>query len=211
MINRLWGRSLKVFVCHDVKVSGSLGLSHCSWRIFQSSWSSVFLEVIMTYWTRLENGGFDWDEVNQVSPLFRCNRRLCWWKWIRRWVKHRGSIFCQLLLSHTWDWVQKASMIEKRYPHGCHVGLFEGNKGVFVRLVLQSSKRRVASNTGWASSPMTMLGEKLILSGGEILTRQCGGFARSGKILPCSCQRQGRTIFLHFRQINAIQIHIFLK
>ena len=48
-------------------------------------------------------------------------------------------------------WVQKASMIEKRYPHGCHVGLFEGNKGVFVRLVLQSSKRRVASNTGFLS------------------------------------------------------------
>ena len=81
----------------------------------------------------------------------------------------------------TWDWVQKASMLEKRSGHGCHIGLFEGDEGVFVaggtRDYLASAEfynptrdvwQAIGSlNTGRTFSPMTMLGERLIVSGGD--------------------------------------------
>merc|ERR1719348_1187105 len=81
-------------------------------------------------------------------------------------------------------WVKKKSMIEIRRGHGCHVGVFEGQEGIYVAGGLgETSNGFLASaefyntaadswqaigslNTGRGYSPITMLGEKLIVSGG---------------------------------------------
>ena len=81
-------------------------------------------------------------------------------------------------------WVKKASMIEIRRGHGCHVGVLEGQEGIYVAGgsgetgsgFLASAEfynpagdswQAIGSlNTGRGHSPITMLGEKLVVSGG---------------------------------------------
>ena len=81
-------------------------------------------------------------------------------------------------------WVKKASMIEKRWSHGCHIGAFEHQEGIFVAggndergLVLASAEFYNPEANVWcaigslktarAYFPMTKLGKQLIISGGE--------------------------------------------
>ena len=80
-------------------------------------------------------------------------------------------------------WLKKANMIEKRWSHGCHVGVFERQEGIFVAggkddrgLLLASAEfynpatdmwQPIGSlNTARAYFPMTKLGKQLIVSGG---------------------------------------------
>ena len=75
-------------------------------------------------------------------------------------------------------------MIAKRSSHGCHVGFFEGEEGIFVAGGRDDLGNDLASaefynpatdkwqalgslNTGRVYSPMTMLGQRLIVSGGS--------------------------------------------
>ena len=81
-------------------------------------------------------------------------------------------------------WVKKASMTERRYSHGCHAGVFERQEGIFVAggrngrgLLLASAEFYNPATDMWkaigslktarANFPMTMLGQQLIVSGGE--------------------------------------------
>ena len=81
-------------------------------------------------------------------------------------------------------WVKKASMIEKRWSHGCHLGVFERQEGIYVAggndergLHLASAEfynpetdvwQAIGSlNTARANFPMTKLGKQVIVSGGE--------------------------------------------
>ena len=81
-------------------------------------------------------------------------------------------------------WIRKASMLEKRYTPGCHVGVFEGQKGICVaggqgdasasylssaefynpQLDIWQEIASLSTRPGW--SLMTMLGAALIVSGG---------------------------------------------
>ena len=80
-------------------------------------------------------------------------------------------------------WIGKASMLEKRYFHSCHVGVFEGQEGIyaaggrdtsgfelssveFYNPQLDIWQEIVSLTTGRAWSSMTLLGEDLIVSGG---------------------------------------------
>ena len=82
-------------------------------------------------------------------------------------------------------WIKKASMKERRYGHGCHVGVFEGQEGIFVAGGRDENGGFLASaefynpaedawqvasnwflNKGRAYFPMSMVGERLIVSGG---------------------------------------------
>jgi len=82
------------------------------------------------------------------------------------------------------SWVKKASMIERRYSHGCHAGVFERQEGIYVAggrdgrgLLLASAEFYDPAtdmwqaigplNTARANFPMTMLGKQLIVSGGD--------------------------------------------
>merc|ERR1712037_954360 len=84
----------------------------------------------------------------------------------------------------TMTWVKKASMKEKRWSHGCHVGVFQRQEGIFVAggkdergLALASAEfynpatdvwqAIGALNTARAYFPMTKLGKQVIVSGGE--------------------------------------------
>ena len=75
-------------------------------------------------------------------------------------------------------------MIDKRSSHGCHVGVFEGEEGIYAAGGRDDSGNDLASaefynpatdtwkalgplNTARVYSPMTMLGQKLIVSGGS--------------------------------------------
>ena len=81
-------------------------------------------------------------------------------------------------------WIKKSSMIEKRYTHGCHVGVFGSQEGIYVAGGTNDHYQDLASaefynplvdrwqaigslKTGRTFFPMTILGEKLIISGGE--------------------------------------------
>ena len=81
-------------------------------------------------------------------------------------------------------WMKKASMIEKRKTHGCHVGVFGSQEGIYVAGGTNDHYQDLASaefynplddrwqaigslKTGRTFFPMTILGEKLIISGGE--------------------------------------------
>ena len=76
-------------------------------------------------------------------------------------------------------------MRERRYGHGCHVGVFEGQEGIFVAGGRDENGGFLASaefynpaedgwqvasnwflNKGRAYFPMSMVGERLIVSGG---------------------------------------------
>ena len=81
-------------------------------------------------------------------------------------------------------WIRKASMLEKRYTPGCHVGVFEGQKGICVaggqgdasasylssaefynpQLDIWQEIASLSTRPGW--SLMTMLRAALIVSGG---------------------------------------------
>ena len=80
-------------------------------------------------------------------------------------------------------WITKANMLEKRYVHCCHVGVFEGQEGIYVAGGRDTSSSYLSSaefynpqldiwqeiaslSTGRAWSSMTMLGGDLIVSGG---------------------------------------------
>ena len=82
------------------------------------------------------------------------------------------------------SWVKKASMIDKRSSHGCHVGVYKDEEGIYVAGGRDDSGNDLASaefynpatdtwkalgplNTARVYSPMTMLGQKLIVSGGS--------------------------------------------
>ena len=80
-------------------------------------------------------------------------------------------------------WIGKASMLEKRYFHSCHVGVFEGQEGIYAaggrdtsgfdlssvefynpQLDIWQEIASLTTRRGWSS--MTMLGGDLIVSGG---------------------------------------------
>ena len=75
--------------------------------------------------------------------------------------------------------MKKASMIFNGWTHGCHIGVFEGEEGIYVaggngetpsaefyNLASDSWQQIGSLITGHSYSPMTMLGENLIMSGG---------------------------------------------
>ena len=81
-------------------------------------------------------------------------------------------------------WIRKASMLEKRTVHSCHVGVFEGQEGIYVaggngvsgyyvssaefyNPVLDIWQEIASLTTGRGWSSMTMLGGDLIVSGGS--------------------------------------------
>ena len=81
-------------------------------------------------------------------------------------------------------WVRMASMIEQRYGHGCHSGVFSGEEGIFVAggsgdsgdyldtaefyFALSNRWQMIgALNTARKYSPMTMVGDNVVLSGGR--------------------------------------------
>ena len=70
-------------------------------------------------------------------------------------------------------------MIFNGWMHGCHIGVFEGEEGIYVaggngettsaefyNLASDSCQQIGSLITGRFYSPMTMLGENLIMSGG---------------------------------------------
>ena len=79
-------------------------------------------------------------------------------------------------------WVGKANLINKRHSHGCHVGAFEGEEGIFVAGgfngtdYLSSAEFYFAAMDSWRAlgtvntarrySPMTMLGDQVVFGGG---------------------------------------------
>ena len=81
-------------------------------------------------------------------------------------------------------WVNKASMTDNRWGHGCHSGVFEGQEGIYVaggangngdltsaefyNLAGDNWQYIGSLNVGRTYSPMTMLGENLIVSGGQL-------------------------------------------
>ena len=90
------------------------------------------------------------------------------------------------LMSTDGAWVKKASMIERRVRFGCHVGAFEGEEGIYVAGGVDANVwmtnylataefynpavdtwQAIGSlKTGRDAFPMTMLGDKLIVTGG---------------------------------------------
>jgi len=81
-------------------------------------------------------------------------------------------------------WVMKASMIERRYSHACHAGVFERQEGIYAAGGRDGRGQLLASaefynpatdmwqaigslNTARANFPMSMLGKQLIVSGGD--------------------------------------------
>ena len=88
--------------------------------------------------------------------------------------------------AHPIAWVKKANMIEKRFTHGCNIGVFGGQEGIFVAGGTNENYQNLASaefydpaRNRWEAIgslktgprvffPMTILGENSItVSGGE--------------------------------------------
>ena len=81
-------------------------------------------------------------------------------------------------------WVKKASMLDARWNHGCHAGVFEGQEGIYVAGGANANGDLTSAefynladdkwqyigslNVGRTYSPMTMLGGTLIVSGGQL-------------------------------------------
>ena len=91
--------------------------------------------------------------------------------------------------SDSLSWVEKASMSARRYGHGCKVGVFDGEEGIFVAggqnergLTLDSAEFYNPVEDAWQAIgalniartffQMTMLGDEVLASGGkpELLT-----------------------------------------
>ena len=86
--------------------------------------------------------------------------------------------------SDSLSWVEKASMSARRYGHGCPVGVFDGEEGIFVAggqnergLTLDSAEFYNPAEDAWQAIgalniartffQITMLGDEVLASGGK--------------------------------------------
>ena len=104
-------------------------------------------------------------------------------------LEHVSNLVEAFDTSDSLSWVEKASLSARRYGHGCQVGVFDGEEGIFVAggqnergLTLDSAEFYNPAEDAWQAIgalniartffQMTMLGEQVLASGGkpELLT-----------------------------------------